>query len=213
MRIDKVDEQVAKDEQIGVGNHWVEGVLHEGFEPAPEQPFHLRNDVKRDENRAEEDSDGGGDVAEGHHGKDGGLCGDQGKDHDHVADDFHHVDDDREGGHFHLEVKAVEPVPDLLHERMVELIGEIESLVDDQVIETDAEAGDRLAVVGDHGKAKGDRDEQTGQLVKVKDGHGTAACRRQGALNAVPTDENHGKVSKHLSAHSLKNIGVLRHKL
>src|SRR5438094_860451 len=64
MRVHQVDEHAAEDKQISVGNDWVEGILKERFEPSPEQPFHLWNDEKRNENGSQKHGDRGGDEAE-----------------------------------------------------------------------------------------------------------------------------------------------------
>ncbi len=51
------------------------------------------------------------------------------------------IEREREPGRFHAPVQAGEPVPHVLYQRVVQLIGQVEALVNDEVIEADADAG------------------------------------------------------------------------
>src|SRR5271170_636253 len=53
--------QVSDDIHDGSGDHLVEGILDEAAEPAPEEPLHLGNDKKRNENGSYQHANGGGD--------------------------------------------------------------------------------------------------------------------------------------------------------
>ena len=55
--------EICDDVHHGGGDDLVEGVLEEATEPAPEQPFELRNDKERYEDRSHQHADRGGDEA------------------------------------------------------------------------------------------------------------------------------------------------------
>src|SRR5580692_1398884 len=66
------------------GNNLVEGILDKAAKPAPEKPLHFWNDKERNEDRANQDADGGGDEAVGDNDKRDGLGRRKQNDHDDV---------------------------------------------------------------------------------------------------------------------------------
>ena len=111
------------------------------------------------------------------------------------------------------EVESGQTIPDLLNERVVELVGEKQALVDDQVIETHAESRNRLAVERDHAEAEGDGEKQRGKLIEVKRRAVPAAGGSERRLDAEPDDQDHGESAVHVGAHRLKERGMLGHEL
>src|SRR5437588_767559 len=85
--VEEVDQKSAEDEDEGLGDDLVEGVLQQRFKPAPEEPFHLRDDEEGDEDGADEDGDAGGDEAEGDHGQERHAGGGDGEGDEEIADE------------------------------------------------------------------------------------------------------------------------------
>jgi hypothetical protein len=56
---------------------------------------------------------------------------------------------------------------------MVELVGQAQALIDEQVIEADADPRQRLTVVVDHSESKRDGHQERRQMVKMN--HGSVA--------------------------------------
>ena len=154
MGIDEMDQQVPEDEQVGIGHHGIEGVLHQRPQPAPEQPLHLGHDEKRNKDGSEHHGDRGGDVAEGDHGKHGGLRRQDAEHRDRVVDDRKNIDGEREPRRFHPPVEPTQATPDLLHHRVIQLIGEVEALVDDLHRHAHADIGGKGEGGDEFGQAK-----------------------------------------------------------
>jgi len=68
----------------GSRDYLIEGVLDETAKPAPEEPFHLRNDKKRNEDRAYQNANRGGDEAVSDDYNRYGLCRGKQDGHDDV---------------------------------------------------------------------------------------------------------------------------------
>ncbi len=166
MRVHEMDQQVAEHKQIGIGDDLVEGVLQKRLEPSPEQPFHLRDDKKRNKDRPQQDADTCCDVAERNNKEDGGFGQQNGNDKHGKVDDL----DDAEGQNRHLqrEVDCVEPLPDFVGHRVVQAIRQREPLVGDQMVEADADTRQWPRVVRNHCEAKGDRHEQLCKVIELE---------------------------------------------
>ena len=95
MGVNEVDEKLAENKDVGVSNDGIERVLQERLKPAPEEPFHLGHDEKRNENGAEQDSNSHRDVTESNHDKGCDLGSRESQDRDHIAEDFEGIDRDR----------------------------------------------------------------------------------------------------------------------
>src|SRR5437763_3373484 len=108
MRVNKMHQQIAQDEDISVGDYRVKGILDERFEPSPKKPFQSRNDEERDENRTEQDSDGRGKITKGNHAEHGGLCDQQAKHGDAISNQLEAVKRERKDGRLHSPVQTVQ---------------------------------------------------------------------------------------------------------
>src|SRR5271156_6312658 len=76
--------QVSDDIHDGCGDDLVEGILNETAEPTPEEPLHLRNDKKGDEDRPDQNTNRRGDESVGDdHNRYGLSSGEQDR-HDDV---------------------------------------------------------------------------------------------------------------------------------
>ncbi len=103
----------------------------------------------------------------------------------------------------------MQTVPYFLNQGMIELVGEIQSLIDDEVIEADAETGDRRRVIRDHSEAEGNGQQQIGEVIEMEQRAISAAGGAERAFDAEPDDQNDGEPAKHVHAHALKERRVL----
>jgi len=115
--------------------------------PAPERPLHARHDEERDADPRDEHNHRHGDVAERDDGKNRHLGEDNRAQDQKIV---HTVHASEECGPLHRQVNFGQALLDLLDGRDVDPPGEVQRLVEDQVLEADAEAGERAVVVGDH---------------------------------------------------------------
>jgi hypothetical protein len=96
---------------------------------------------------------------------------------------------------------------------VIELVGKVESLVNNEVVKADTDARDRMGVIGDHPKTKGNGHEQTGEIVEMKEGPLTCSGRSQCAFETEPHNQDRGETAKHISAQGLKERRMLCHKI
>src|SRR5260370_15767262 len=132
MRIHKVDQEIPKHKQVGVGDDRIESILHEGFEPSPEKPFHSRHNEKGNKDWAQEDGDGRGYVPKRDPAEDRRLSNQEAQNRDGITKDLKNVERKSQPRRFHAPVEAGEPVPDFLDQRMVQLVRKSQPLIDDE---------------------------------------------------------------------------------
>src|SRR6202035_5946512 len=77
----------------------------------------------------------------------------------------------------------------------------------DEVMETDADAGDGRAVVIDHRKTKADGEKQAGKVIELEGR--PAAGGGESGLDAKPSHENRGERAEKILAHSVEEAEVL----
>src|SRR5215469_13984810 len=75
-------------------------------------------------------------------------------------------------------------------------------------MKTQADAGDGLRVVGDHGEAESDREQHLRELVETESG--TSAGRGKRRLRPEPNDEDQGEAAKEIQSERLEDRGVGR---
>ena len=104
--VQEIDQEAAEHENKGLRDDLVEGVLQETPEPAPENPFELGHDEEGNKDRAEKNTDGGGDEAVGDHHDGHGLRGGE-QEEDHGVENRAEKIGDAGGVHTRLEVVDV----------------------------------------------------------------------------------------------------------
>ena len=109
--IEKVDQEAAEHEHEGLRDDLVEGVLEQGLQPAPEHPLQVRHEEERDEHRAHEHRDAGGDEAEGDHGEQHDARGGHRQRHEEIPDERGHVEERRL---LQREIQLVQPIAQAL---------------------------------------------------------------------------------------------------
>ena len=159
------EHQISDDEDDGRGDDLVEGILDEATKPAPEEPLHLRNDEKRDEDRPHQNADGGGNESVGDdHNRDGLGRGEQ-NGHDDVDGRAENVSPAR-GVHAGFEIRDL--CDHGLELGLVDLARQELRFIGDEIVEADAHAGNRRAVVVDHREAETDGQQQAGEIVEME---------------------------------------------
>src|SRR5207245_9638701 len=81
------------------------------------------------------------------------------------------------------------------------------SLVGDQIVEADTDAGDGRAVVIDHGETESDCEKKAREIVELECVLPTG-CRQRG-LDPVPGNQDGGEQSKQVLAHGIEEAEVL----
>ena len=81
---ERAEHKVSDDIHDGCGDDLVESVLKEAAEPSPEQPFHFRNDEKRNEDGSNQHANRGRDEPIGDDDNRDGLSGGKQNGHDDV---------------------------------------------------------------------------------------------------------------------------------
>jgi len=66
LRVDDAEGELADDVEHTCGNHLIEGILNERFEPTPEEPVELRNNEEWNKHRSQKNTKRRGHHAEGH---------------------------------------------------------------------------------------------------------------------------------------------------
>src|SRR5207237_9521655 len=157
-------------------------------EPALEKPDQPRNDEKGHKKRPHKQTHRRGDESIGDdHDADRLGCGKQDED-DGVDDGSEDV------GHawrIHADFEIGDPLFHRLELGLVDLVGQKLGLVGDQVMETGSYAGNRVAVVVGHSKAKADGQKKRGKAIELKKGF--AAGRGQSGLHSMPNHKNRGE--------------------
>src|SRR6266478_2760603 len=183
----------------------VEGILDKATEPAPEEPLHFWNDKEWNKDRAHQHADGGGDEAVGDDDECDGLGRRKQNDHDHINRSAEEISPTRR---IHTRLKVRDLPDDVLQLRLVDPARQKLCFVGDEVVEAGSYAGNRRAVVVDHGEAKTDGEEETREVVELKGL--LAACGGQSRLYAVPDDEDGCEHTKKVLAHGVEEAEVLR---
>ena len=88
LKVQGAENEIGDDEDDGCGDDLVEGILDEGLQPTPEEPFELWHDEKRNEDWPHQDTDGGSDKAEGDDNDGDGLGGGEQDDDDGIDDAY-----------------------------------------------------------------------------------------------------------------------------
>src|SRR5262245_47220584 len=114
MSIKKVDQQIPEYVNVRLSHNRVKRELEERFEPPPEHPFHVRNDVKGNENRTQKDRHGGRYIAKGNHAEHGSLGDNHTQKRCDITEDFDDVKGQGESWRFHAPVEIIQAIPDLL---------------------------------------------------------------------------------------------------
>src|SRR4051812_30294867 len=96
---------------------------------------------------------------------------------------------------------------------MVKRVSEIQALVDEEMVKADLKSRNRLAVIGDHAKAEGNREKKARKLVETKYRSHAASRRGERAFDAEPHDQNDREGPEHIVSHDLKKRGVLGHEI
>src|ERR1700730_8053369 len=161
-----MDQHASKHVEIRVRDHGIERVLQERLEPSPEQPLHFRNNEKWDEDWPKQYRNGRGDVAEGDHEEHRGFEDDNHRhDQNEVEDSDDVKGDDRD---LEREINAIQAREHIAHDSVVELIGNSQAFVGDQVMKAYAEAWNRMRVIGDHGKTESNREQELGEVIQTE---------------------------------------------
>src|ERR1700677_1892405 len=153
LQCEHADDKIADDVDDRSGDNFVEGVLQETAQPAPEEPFEFRHDEERHEDGANKNTDGGGDKSIGDNNDRNGLCTGQKNDDDDVDG---HAQKIRNTGGIDACFKIANAVDDGLQLGLIDFVCKKLRFVGDQVVEADADARDGIAVVIDHGETEGD---------------------------------------------------------
>src|SRR5438270_4364815 len=204
LKVHDSEDQIGDDVDHRRGNHLVEGVLDKAPKPAPEKPVHPGNDKKGNKNRPHKHAHRRGDESIGDdHDADGLRCRKQ--------DDDDGVDDGSEDvGHawrIHSDFEIGDPLFHRLELSLVDLVGQKLGLVGDQVMETGSYAGNRVAVVVGHSKAKADGQKKRGKTIELKKGF--AAGRGESGLHAMPNHKNRGEGTEQVLSHGIEESEIL----
>src|SRR6266403_296993 len=78
------EDQISDHVDYSRGDNLVEGILDKAAKPAPEEPLHFWNDKERNEDRTNQDADGGGDKAVGDNDQRDSLGRRKQNDHDYI---------------------------------------------------------------------------------------------------------------------------------
>src|SRR4029077_19547569 len=131
----------------GRGDDLIESVLNETAQPAPEQPLQFRDDKERNENRPDQDANGGSDKSEGDYNDSDGLgCSEQ-NDDDHIDDSSKDI---CKAWRIHPNLKIGDPLFHCLEFCLIDFIGEELRLVGNEIVETGAHTRNWSAVVIHH---------------------------------------------------------------
>src|SRR5437762_8112025 len=113
----------------------IESVLNETAQPTPEQPLQFRDDKKRNENRPDQNANGGSDKSESDYNDSDGLgCSEQ-NDDDHIDDSSKHI---RKTRRIHPNFEVGDA---LLHRSkfgLINLVGQELGLIGNEIVETGA---------------------------------------------------------------------------
>ena len=92
-------------------------------------------------------------------------------------------------------------IGDLLRLVRLDLIGELQCLLSNQVAEAVPDARKGRRVVGQHSETEGDQKDQIGEAGEVE---ATMAVRSgQGGFHSKPYDQDHRQAAKHIQPHGL----------
>src|SRR5438094_5585640 len=96
---------------------------------------------------------------------------------------------------------------------MIELVGQVEALVNKEMVEADAKSRNRMAVERDHAEPKSNRHEEAGEMVEMETRTVAPAGRGQRAFDSKPHDQNGREPAKHIVSHALEHARMLCHEL
>src|SRR5208337_3088455 len=182
----------------------VEGILDETPEPAPEEPLHLWNDKKRDEDRSHKHANGSGNESIG----DDHDCYGLGRGEQDGHNDEHGRSENVSpagGVHSGFEVRNLRN--HCLELGLIDLARQKLGLVGDEVVEAGSDAGNRCVVVVDHREAKADGQQQARKIIEME--RMLAAGGGKSGFDAVPSDKNGSERTKQILAHSVEETEVL----
>src|SRR5581483_3002681 len=202
------DDEIAHHEHRCGGNDLVERVLHEAFEPTPEEPFEFRDDEKRYEDGPYENADCLCDEAIG--GDDDGYGFPKRQDHEvnDVSDVAGKIGQPRG---LNLPLVLIYGVGCVLQLGACEEITEVRSLVNDEVVEAATESGNRSGVVLRHGKAESDHHDQSSEVAELEPS--AAIGGTESGLGPKPDDHDGGEGKEHALAEEGELANVLGEQL
>src|SRR5208282_2777517 len=186
------------------GDDLVEGILDEAAEPAPEEPLHLWNDKKWDEDWSHQHAYSGGNEPVGDDHNCYGLSRGEQDGHDDVDRGSENVSPSG-GIHAGFEVGNLRNY--CLELRLIDLSREKLGLVGDKVVEASSNAGNRRAVVIDHRETKADGQKQARKMIELE--RRPARGRGESGLDSEPSHENCGERPEKVLAHSVEEAEVL----
>src|SRR5215467_16399329 len=138
MCIHKVNQKLAKYEDVGICHHGIEGILQERLQPTPKQPLELGHNEERDKNGPEHNGDRRSYVSKCNNHKDCNLSCLQGNNRNLVPQHFEDIDRQGKARLFGFVIDRVQPCSHLRHDAVIQLVCKVCALINDQVVEAES---------------------------------------------------------------------------